>query len=152
MCQIIFREVLQNGKALRKFQEMIVFQGVEERDADTLCNDDVWKILKRSPHKTTLSVSSSGSVENIDALTIGRVCQAKLGAGRSGNESYIDTTVGIELIKTVGDEVKVNDPWVIIYHKGPILEESIINEVKSALHITQKKLPKKLSKIVKVLN
>lgn len=44
------KETLNNGKAVKKFQEMIINQGVESNKAKALCASeaDVWKILRKS--------------------------------------------------------------------------------------------------------
>ena len=129
---------------------MIIFQGVAKNDASILCNDDMWSVLKKSQFQTILTTPIGGSIEHIDALKIGRAC-VDLGAGRSGNESKIDTSVGIELIKSVGDKLLVGDPWIKIYHKQLVLEDEIVNQLKSALAMSEKKLARNASKIIKIV-
>ena len=75
-----------------------------------------------------------------------------LGAGRSGNQSQIDTSVGIELLKVVGEEVQSNEGWVKIYHKTPILEETIKKSVESAIVVTKNQFSERPSKILKVID
>ena len=66
-----FRNVIHNGLALKAFQKMIEFQGVKSTDASTLCNGDMWQVLKKSEHSTTLTSHINGTIEEIDALKIG---------------------------------------------------------------------------------
>ena len=51
---------------------MIEYQGVKSTDANTLCNGDKWQVLKKSEHTTTLASPDTGTIEDIDALKIGR--------------------------------------------------------------------------------
>ena len=74
-----------------------------------------------------------------------------LGAGRSGKQSHIDTSVGIELLKVVGERVEVNEGWVKIYHKESRLEDNIKKVVESALVVTKNQFFKQPSKIIKVI-
>ena len=128
---------------------MITFQGVDAAMAKKLCYDDIWSVLKKSDNVTTLKSPKSGFVANIDALTIGRTC-VELGAGRSGNNSEIDTTVGIEIIKGVNESIEKNEDWINVYHNTAELSQSLLNNVMSALEIGES-AKKKQSKITKVL-
>ena len=67
---------MQNGTALQKFKEMIIFQGVDPKVADNLCKDEpsMWTILPKSKYNTELQVSKCGIIQSIDALVIGTVC------------------------------------------------------------------------------
>ena len=90
---LLFRDSLRNGTALKKFEDMIRFQGVTEDAARVLCHEDIWSILQKSRNHTTLRSSKSGRITHIDALIVGKCC-VELGAGRSGKNSEIDTSVG----------------------------------------------------------
>ena len=126
---------------------MIQFQGVTENTAQILCYGDIWTILKKSPNYTTLRSSKSGVIEHIDALVIGKTC-VDLGAGRSGKSSDIDHSVGIELLKTVNDNVETNDEWIRIYHKEAIIPESIKISLESAIHVSSREPTNQSSSIV----
>ncbi len=145
----IFREVLFNGKALGKFQDMIQFQGVDRKVAQTLCFGDPWSVLRKSEFVTTLASVESGFIHHIDAFIIGKVC-VDLGAGRTGKSCEIDTSVGIRLLKVVGDEITENQEWITVYHKKPKLAESLIHLLSSALHVdkTYKLASSKITRIV----
>ena len=61
-----------------QFNEMLVFQGVEKKIADGLCNDvqnDVWvyKHLPASKHVTQIMAKDSGTIKLIDASIIARL-------------------------------------------------------------------------------
>ena len=123
---------------MKKFQDMIRFQGVTEDAAQILCHEDIWSILKKSGNSTTLKSSKSGLITHIDALIVGKCC-VELGAGRTGKSSEIDTTVGVELIKTVNDVIETGEEWIRVYHKEITIPESIKTNLESALHLSSSK-------------
>lgn len=147
----LIMESLTNGEALRKFKEMIEFQGAQK--ADELCYGNDPSILPISQFSTTLKAAKKGIIKHIDALVLGKAC-VDLGAGRSGKSSEIDLSVGIELLKTVNDEIEENESWVRIFHKNEALEKGLMAAVESALHIDEhmgEKSGQKSSKIVKIV-
>ena len=129
---------------------MIVFQGVAKEAAAELCYGDAWQVLHKSDYSTILKAPKQGIIEEIDALKIGRAC-VDLGAGRTGSHTDIDASVGIELLKTVGDNVDLDEDWVRIYHSRPVLDEHIARYVASALSVTKAAFSKEKSKIVGVI-
>ena len=52
-------ETLKNGKALEKFQNMLVYQDVDSAVADTLCNGDMWSVLPRVPDSQISIIEAS---------------------------------------------------------------------------------------------
>lgn len=136
---------------MNKFKQMLEFQGVTETTAEKLCfGPDIWAVLKKSPNQTILKSFKSGYVENIAALIIGRACVG-LGAGRSGKSSKIDTTVGVELLKSVNDFIEENEEWICVYHREQILDDEVKATLASALHLIQEQKTGSKSKISKIL-
>jgi len=74
--------VLDNGAANKKFQEMLVKQGVEQSVAAELCTANNNNILPMASATTDLVSSCSGWVEKVDASAIAKLAIA-LGAGRT---------------------------------------------------------------------
>ena len=72
------RTSLHNGKALVKFKEMMVYQGVDSNIANTLCYgtiEEMWNILLPiSIPKTYLKAQTTGFISHIDAQKVGEVC------------------------------------------------------------------------------
>lgn len=95
-------EVLKNNEAYKMFKKWITNQG-----------GDLSK-LKLSDYKYIIKSKESGVITKISALKIGNL-SLKLGAGRLTKDSKIDYTVGIELLKNVGDSVKEGEKIMIIY-------------------------------------
>lgn len=96
---------LINGKALNKFKDMILKQGG---------NIDNIKI---SNNLIEVKSNKNGYINGINALSIGKLVM-NLGAGRLSKEQGINHGVGIELVKNVGDNVKVGDVIARVYYEN----------------------------------
>lgn len=57
------KETLKNGKAVKKFQEIIINQQVDRNTAEALCatKADVWSILPKSKFQTVVKSPKSGT-------------------------------------------------------------------------------------------
>ena len=81
-------------------------------------NDNFYGDLKASDIKQkTMPGNKKENVVN--ALALGKL-SVSLGAGRQSKEDKIDYTVGIQLNKIVGDEVKKGDILAYIYTEKSI--------------------------------
>lgn len=67
-----------------------------------------------SKNVLNLRAMEDGVISSIDALGVGRL-SVKLGSGRYTKDSVIDYTVGIELIKNIGDVVSKGDIIAKLY-------------------------------------
>ena len=78
LLKLNLRTSLQNGKALKKFKEMMVFQGVDSSIANTLCYGTIEEmrniLLPISVPKTYLKAQTTGFISHIDAQKVGEVC------------------------------------------------------------------------------
>ncbi len=104
---------LINGKALNKFKDMILKQGG---------NIDNIKI---SNNIIEVKSNKNGYINGINALSIGKLVM-NLGAGRLSKEQGINHGVGIELVKNVGDNVKVGDVIAKVYYENKTIN---VNDV-----------------------
>lgn len=92
-------ENILNGKAYRKFEEMVGNQG-----GDISYLQDTRK-FEKSKYISAVVTEKTGYVQEIDAEEIGKL-SCYLGAGRIHKEDKIEPTVGIILNKKVGDKVE----------------------------------------------
>ncbi len=105
------RAHLTNGSALDKFREFIRAQGGDPAVVDQpgLLPTPAVKIPVESPRP--------GWVRRIDALEVGMASKV-LGAGRKTKEEAIDPSIGIRLLKKVGDEVERGEPLAEFHTDG----------------------------------
>ena len=92
-------ELIQSGKALERFRQMVTLHGGDVRAVDD---------PRRLPHaKQTLEVETAqaGFVTSIQCEAVGTACVI-LGGGREKKEDSVDPGVGIVLRKKVGDRVE----------------------------------------------
>lgn len=95
-------ENVKNGKAYKKFLELVSNQG-----GDISYIEDTEKFEKAKYIKPIVA-KKEGKVVKLDAYTIGTLSMY-LGAGRVKKEDKIDKTVGFVFNKKVGDKVKIGD-------------------------------------------
>lgn len=105
-------QLVDSGKALAKFRELIVAQG-----GDSGIIDDYDKFALPA-YKVECESKKSGYVHNIDAYKIAYGCKL-LGAGRDRKTDPIDYSVGIYLNKKSGEEVSKGDILYTIYSNDP---------------------------------
>jgi len=103
----MLREVIENGKALKKLAELIEAQG---GDASYVYEPE--KFEKASIIEEIVSVKE-GYIGHIDCEEIGN-CSLVLGGGRETKESSIDLTVGLVFRKKKGDFVKKGEIIAVI--------------------------------------
>lgn len=106
------KELVESGKALDKFRELIAAQGGKPEVID---NYDLFEL---PAYKIECESKKNGYVHNIDAYKIAYGCKL-LGAGRDRKTDPIDYSVGIYLNKKSGEEVKKGDILYTIYSNNP---------------------------------
>lgn len=105
------RTNLANGSALNKFREFIQAQG---GNPDVVDNPD---LLPAAAEKIPVNAPRSGWVRSVDALEVGLASKV-LGAGRKTKNDDLDLSIGIRLLKKVGDKVKKGDPLAVFHTDG----------------------------------
>ena len=129
-------EVIENGKALEKFKELVARQG-----GDASYIDDPSK-FEKAPIITPVICETDGFVEKLDAGKIGKAGLG-LGMGRMNKEDSIDPRVGMIFNKKVGDEVKVGDVLAYVHANSPESANNCVEEIKKAYEIGFRKITKK---------
>jgi pyrimidine-nucleoside phosphorylase len=102
-------ELIQSGKALDKFRQMIELQG---GDPEIVDNPD---LLPRARHTVQVLSPAKGYVNAIQCEAVGTACVI-LGGGREKKEDKVDPAVGIVLHKKVSDMVAAGDALCTIYY------------------------------------
>src|SRR5207302_8908765 len=106
--QVDLHPYLADGRALRKFAELIAAQGGQPRVTEDP------SLLPTAPVQRPVPAPTTGFVARADALEIALAGKA-LGAGRDRKEAAIDLAVGIVLQKKVGDPVAAGAPLAAIH-------------------------------------
>ena len=112
------QELIDNGTALRKFDEIISAQG------GVLCDRKLPQALFTVP----IYATDNGYVKDILAEQLG-YCAMRLGAGREEKSSIIDTTVGLVLHVKIGNYVKKDTPVMTVHTNC----QDKLNEIKTLL-------------------
>jgi pyrimidine-nucleoside phosphorylase len=118
----ILQKTIDDGTAIEKLKDMVKAQ---YGNAEHINNTE---LLPKAKHIVDISSPIEGYVHGIDAEEVGRAALV-IGAGRETKESSIDYSVGIVLIKKVGDKVAKND----IIAKVHINDMSKLEECKAKL-------------------
>lgn len=102
----MLEEVLESGKALEKFYQLIEAQGASREYKLDIAED-----------KIPVYTAKTGYVKRIKAEELGTAAML-LGAGRASKEDTIDYSVGIEVCAKVGDYVSPDTPIAYMYSSG----------------------------------
>jgi len=105
-------ELVNSGKALEKFRELIDAQG-----GNSAIIEDYDK-FELPDYKVEYESKKTGYVQNVDAYKIAYACKM-LGAGRDKKTDPIDYSVGIYLNKKSGESVNRGDILYTIYSNDP---------------------------------
>ena len=106
------KEIVESGKALEKFRELIIAQG---GNPEIINNYDLFDLPQ---YKVECESKKDGFVHNIDAYKIAYGCKI-LGAGRDRKTDPIDYSVGIYLNKKSGEWVNKGEVLYTIYSNYP---------------------------------
>ncbi|MFC3832818.1 MULTISPECIES: thymidine phosphorylase [Deinococcus] len=104
------RTTLHDGSALAKFRAFVDAQGGDATYVDDVSKFDV------APGRADVTAPTSGFVDRIDALSVGRAVLA-LGGGRERKGEAIDHGVGVELVKKPGEAVQAGEVVMRVYHR-----------------------------------
>ena len=109
------KEHLENGQALKKFEEMVVAQGGDL--------DDLYRPVKVD-HIVEIPAQEDGIIEVLPAMEFGLFAM-RLGAGRAVKTDALDYETGIVFEKKVGDSVKKGEIVAKVYANGKISSELV---------------------------
>lgn len=115
-------ENIENGKAYEKFLQLVKNQG-----GDISYLEDIDKFPKASYIEPVRS-EKQGYVQEMNSKEIGKLAGI-LGAGREKKEDAIDPSVGIVLVKKVGDSVETGEVLAYVHAN----DESKLQEAKKRL-------------------
>lgn len=104
----LIQSKIDSKEGLQKFKELIGYQG-----GDITVIENPEKLIT-AKYKIPVNSFESGYVKEIEAKNIGQAV-VNLGGGRLKKEDTVDYSVGIEVLKKIGDEVKENEPLMYVY-------------------------------------
>ncbi len=130
----LIKEKIQNGEALNKLREMIVYQHGNPKVIDD------YSLLPRCANIIPVVSKEEGYVKKLNALEIGLGAMT-LGAGRENKDNTVDLSVGVEVLKKVGDYVKQGDVLAYLYSNGKD-EQKAYERVYNSYQIVNEKVNK----------
>lgn len=137
-------EIIESGKALEKFKELIIAQG---GNPEVINNYDLFTLPS---YKVEYESKKKGYLHSIDAYKIAYACKL-LGAGRDKKSDPIDYSVGIYLNKKSGEWVEKGDTLYTIYSNDSEKTISAQKYCDEAFVINESK-PSKTNMIYKIIN
>jgi pyrimidine-nucleoside phosphorylase len=137
-------ELINSGKALEKFRQMVELQG---GDAGVI--DDPKK-LPQARHKLTVSSEKNGHITSLQCEQIGTACVI-LGGGRERKEDSVDPAVGIVLHKKVGDRVAAGETVATIHYNAETRAKRARQLIEASCTITDAALSAKRPLIHRVI-
>lgn len=123
---------LDDGSALRKFQEFIVAQEGNPQ----VINDE--RLLPEAQFRFSLLSDQDGYIDEMDTESIG-IAAMKLGAGRERKEDVIDPAVGIVFYKKTGDWVNKGETMAMIHANDENRADEGMELLKKSIYFHEKK-------------
>ena len=139
----MLNENLQNGKAYNKFMELVKMQGGDVTYLSDLEN------FEESQYIEPIYSEKTGYIYSIDAKDIGKLA-CSLGAGRVRKEDKIDPSVGVVLLKKIGDYVRKDEEIAYLHINNPEQLDSAKENIKNIIKIRKEKV-EPLKTIIKII-
>lgn len=125
--QDAFERQIASGEALSKFRQMLTRQGAKSLE-----------LKKAKYYGIEVKSQKAGYLEKVDTRALGRFVMS-LGGGRRAVDDKIDHTVGLKVLKRVGDKVEKGESVALLYcNEKPRFDDEIL----SAFTIGTKKAKK----------
>lgn len=134
---------IDSREGLKKFEEL-----VQRQWGDTRVVFEPKRLMGAKYQIPVLS-DKNGYVEKINAKDIGQAV-VNLGGGRLKIGDQIDYAVGVEVLKKIGDEVKANEPVLIIHANDESIANSQIEFLRKSYEFSDKPV-KKIKSIIDVI-
>jgi pyrimidine-nucleoside phosphorylase len=131
--KIILEKNIRSGKVAEIAKKWIQAQGGEPKVID-----DPESYLNISSDKLEFRAQKDGYIFKIDTQAVG-VASMVLGAGRAKKEDVIDPSVGIKVVKKLGDYVKKGEVIAYIYKSAASNYEESLNLLENAYAINKEK-------------
>ena len=124
-------ELLDNGTALRKFDELVEAQGGNPDDLSKLVS------IHQAPVIRDIPTPTAGTIRRVDAGWIGQAA-LQLGAGRAKATDAVDFAVGFDQLVKTGDHVHAGQPLARIHARSStdfdMAEAMVFKAVEIASH------------------
>jgi pyrimidine-nucleoside phosphorylase len=136
--RVLAERLIASGEALEKFKQGITLQGGDARVVDD------YERLPLARNRKEVSSHLNGYLTATNCMEFG-VALAMLGGGREKKEDAIDSAVGLEFHKRIGDRIASGETLVTIhYNSGAKLSEATERIQKSFVFGEHPPAPKKL--------
>lgn len=126
-------ENIHNGRAYKKFLELVELQGGDITYIENLDK------FEKARHIIPVVSKEKGFVQKLNAEVVGRA-SVDLGAGRIKKEDDIDKTVGFVFNKKVGDMVEVGDVLCYVHANNEQKANEAVGKIKNAYTIQDDKV------------
>lgn len=125
-CEVQVKQAIANGAALAKLREMVQAQG---GDVSVIDNTSLFETARCS---CEIKATERGFLTATDTEKIG-TSAVMLGAGRTVQDSKIDFSAGIRVLKKAGDAVETGDVLAVLYAANDALFADAQEMYRSAL-------------------
>ncbi len=139
----LIQSKIDNKEGLEKFRELISRQWGDSRVIDD------YTLLPKAKYKIPLTSLENGYISQIEAKNIGQAV-VNLGGGRYKKEDPIDYSVGIEMVKKIGDEVKSGDTLLYIHANNETQGLMQIEMLRNSILISKEPVTK-LKEIIDII-
>lgn len=130
------RELVDQGAAFRKFQQVVAAQGGNARALED------FSLLPNARRQHTMKAPRRGYVKRVDAEGVGMAAMC-LGAGRATVDDEIDPAVGVVLHAKVGTAVEQDSALATIYYNDPARLQEAQQHLEAAFAVADEPPPRR---------
>ena len=105
------RELIESGRALDKFLEMVTAHGGNPADIAS------FQTMHLPAKESVFSAKQSGVISAMNTKLIG-LANSKLGCGRKELADELDPTAGMEFYHKIGDQVTEGEPLIRLFNSN----------------------------------
>ena len=135
------RQHLENGQALKKFEEMVLTQGGNL--------EDLYRPVKVD-HVIDIPAQEDGIIAELPAMKFGLFAM-RLGAGRAVKTDALDYETGIVFEKKIGESVKKGEIVAKVYANGKISPE-LVTDFQKYVKIKMSDETLKMREIIEIIS
>ena len=139
------RELIESGRALDKFLEMVTAHGGNPADIAS------FQTMHLPAKESVFSAKQSGVISAMNTKLIG-LANSKLGCGRKKLSDKLDPTAGMEFYHKIGDQVTEGEPLIRLFNSNSENLQAALKMLSTSVVIDEEYVDHRLFPVTDYIN